>query len=286
MTARVTDTDRLSFTVFLALAFHAILVLGITFTPEPPQPAAQTLSVTLAQRDDREKPEEADYLAQSNQKGSGEQEEKKELTTPRETELEQPEVAETQPLPQQARPQKAEPPAQRKVTTVSRSRPAATEEKEVEKKPAEDRHRYSLMQRSLEIASLEARLDQQRQAYAKRPRIERVTAASTMASDDAWYVNAWVDKITRVGNLNYPEQARKRGIHGTLRMLVAINKDGTIREIAVLDSSGYKVLDDAAKRIVRLAAPFTPFTEEMRRDQDVLEIIRTWSFQPRGLSSG
>ena len=114
----------------------------------------------------------------------------------------------------------------------------------------------------------------------------RVTAASTLKSTNAWYVQNWVSKVTRVGNINYPTEARRAGVYGTLRMLVSMQKDGTIKEVAILQSSGSTLLDDAAIRIVRMAAPFAPFPDEMRKDVDELEIIRTWSFQQRGLTSG
>ena len=81
-------------------------------------------------------------------------------------------------------------------------------------------------------------------------------------------------------------EARNAGIYGTLRMLVSLKKDGTIKEVAILQSSGSTVLDDAAIRIVRMASPFAPFPDEMRKEVDELEIIRTWSFQRRGLTSG
>lgn len=142
------------------------------------------------------------------------------------------------------------------------------------------------MERSLEIASLEARFDAQQQAYARKPRVMRVTAASTLKSSNAWYVQNWVSKVTRVGNINYPNEARRAGVYGTLRMLVSMQKDGTIKEVAILQSSGSRLLDDAAIRIVRMAAPFPPFPDEMRKNVDELEIIRTWSFQQRGLTSG
>ncbi|KKM90632.1 hypothetical protein LCGC14_1236610, partial [marine sediment metagenome] len=136
------------------------------------------------------------------------------------------------------------------------------------------------------IASLEARFDAQKQAYARKPRVMRVTAASTLKSTNAWYVQNWVSKVTRVGNINYPTEARRAGVYGTLRMLVSMQKDGTIKEVVILHSSGSTLLDDAAIRIVRLAAPFAPFPDDMRKEVDELEIIRTWSFQQRGLTSG
>ena len=95
-----------------------------------------------------------------------------------------------------------------------------------------------------------------------------------------------MSKVTRVGNINYPTEARRAGIYGTLRLLVAMRKDGTVKEITVLESSGSTILDDAAVRIVRMAAPFAPFPDELREQADELEIIRTWSFQQKGLTSG
>ena len=85
--------------------------------------------------------------------------------------------------------------------------------------------------------------------------------------------------MVSVGNLNYPGEARRRNLYGELRLLVSITPDGALQEVSVLESSGHKILDDAALRIVRLAAPFAPFPEEMRKSTDVLEIIRTWQFR-------
>jgi protein TonB len=131
----------------------------------------------------------------------------------------------------------------------------------------------------MEIASLEARLDAQRQIYAKRPRVKRLTSLSTAASTDAYYLNSWRRKIEKVGNLNYPAEARRDKLYGSLRLLVAIHPDGSLKEVALLESSGHAVLDDAAMNIVRLAAPYAPFPDELRQSTDVLEIIRTWQFR-------
>jgi protein TonB len=272
----------------MALALHAIVVLGITFAPEPPRSSAQTMEITLSQFDDETDPEEADFLAQTSQKGSGTEEEPVEMTTPQPSEVSQPEVAEVQPEP----PSRVEPRQEQEQPVVQTqaqnerqvSEPSAAEPASDEPLPVKEKK--SLMERSLEIASLEARFDQQRRAYAKKPRVMRVTAASTLKSTNAWYVQNWVGKVTRVGNINYPTEARRAGIYGTLRMLVSMKKDGTIKELAILESSGSSVLDDAAIRIVRMAAPFAPFPDEMRENVDELEIIRTWVFERRGLTSG
>ena len=128
------------------------------------------------------------------------------------------------------------------------------------------------------MASREDELAQEVQRYAKRPKIHRLNAASTMRDKGAWYKDEWRKKVERVGNLNYPDEARRQGIYGSLRLLVSINRDGTLYEVQVLESSGQRTLDQAALRIVRLAAPFAPFTGDLA-DVDRLEIIRTWRFE-------
>ncbi|HLV77898.1 MAG TPA: energy transducer TonB [Marinobacter sp.] len=286
MAVQVSDFDRFSFTLFMALALHAILVLGITFAPEPPRTSAQTMEITLSQFDDNEAPEKADFLAQTSQKGSGTEAQALEMTSPRPAEVSRPEVAELQPEPAGTiEPEPREQPAVVHTHASSRQQ-VRRPDTLVQPEPLPRAERKSLMERSLEMASLEARFDAQQQAYAKRPRVMRVTAASTLKSDNAWYVQNWVGKVTRVGNLNYPNEARRAGIYGDLRMLVSLRKDGTIKQLAILQSSGSTVLDDAAIRIVRMAAPFAPFPPDMSEQVDELEIIRTWSFQRRGLTSG
>lgn len=288
MAVQVSDFDRFSFTLFMALALHAIVVLGITFAPESPRSSAQTMEITLSQFDDETDPDEADFLAQTSQKGSGTEDEPVEMTSPQPTDISQPEIAEVQPEP----PSQVKPVPQQEQSVVQTearserqvSQPDTAEPESEEPLPVKEKK--SLMERSLEIASLEARFDQQRQAYAKKPRVMRVTAASTLKSTNAWYVQNWVSKVTRVGNINYPKEARQSGIYGTLRMLVSLKKDGSIKELAILESSGSTVLDDAAIRIVRMAAPFAPFPGDMRENVDELEIIRTWVFERRGLTSG
>ena len=110
-------------------------------------------------------------------------------------------------------------------------------------------------------------------------RVRRVTGVAPASPELSYYFEAWRRKVERVGNLNYPDAARARSLYGSLRLLVAIVPDGTLRDVRVLESSGHRVLDDAALRIVRLAAPFAPFPPEMRRNTDVLEIVRTWQFR-------
>lgn len=285
----VTAGDRFTFAIFLALVVHAAIILGVTFTYDPNVTTSHTMEVTLAQHRSNHRPDKADYLAQLNQEGSGTLDKKRLTTTPRQAKFHASVIRETSPQKQVRAAPKAQKTPKPVVTTVARAdtHAAINRDKASPTPVAAPRNVHeTLLQRSLEIASLEARLDQQRQLYAKRPRITRLTSLSTAHSVDAYYLNSWRRKIERIGNLNYPEVARRKGIYGSLRLLVSILPDGSLKEVKLLHSSGHKVLDDAAIRIVKLAAPFARFPDELRRTTDVLEIIRTWQFRQSDSNDG
>ena len=275
----VRPADRLGFTLFLAAAVHLALLLGVGFALPEPNLVSKTLDVTLASFKSAEKPKQADFLAQHDQQGSGSLEHK---ATPKTTEL--------APF-QDSQIRKVEPPAQPKANdkppttraavttrTPQRDKTASTAQAPRPAAPAAKLPEFDSSQLSAEIASLEAQLSHEQQLYAKRPRIHRINAASTMRDKGAWYKDEWRRKVERVGNLNYPDEARRQRLYGSLRLLVAINRDGSLREVSILESSGQPILDQAAQRIVRLAAPFAPFSGDLS-DVDVLEIIRTWRFE-------
>ena len=90
--------------------------------------------------------------------------------------------------------------------------------------------------------------------------------------------------VERVGNLNYPDAARRQQLEGELVLDVAVRADGSVADVTVLRSSGHKMLDDGAVRIVRIAAPFEEIPESLRRDYDILHIIRTWRFSHNTLA--
>jgi protein TonB len=278
----VTPVDRLSFTVFLAVAVHAALLLGVTFTFADKAPSTHTMEVTLAQHMSQSQPDKADFIAQFNQVGSGTLQDKALLTSPSKAEFHDTVIRETSPQAQSPSAPAARLNQQPVVTTTAQVDPQATTEDpnpDTLEKVSQNPNQKTLLQRSLEIASLEARLDSQRQIYAKRPRVKRLTSLSTAASADAYYLNSWRRKIEKIGNVNYPSAARRDKLYGSLRLLVAILPDGNLKEVVLLESSGHAVLDDAAINIVRLAAPFAPFPDDLRGSTDVLEIIRTWQFR-------
>ena len=276
----VAPRDRLGFALFIAAILHALLILGITFDLPTPNELTKSLEITLATQQAEKAPEQADYLAQINQQGSGTLEEKAAPSTTEEADFQDSEINQVTPQQQVTAP----PPEREQQKVITTSAPkldqvtAAPPTPKPEPAPTAELS-FNMSDLSREIASLEAQLAEERQAYARRPRILRLNAASTMADKGAFYKDAWRRKVEQVGNLNYPAEARANRIYGSLRLLVQINRDGSLREVRILESSGEQVLDDAAMRIVRLAAPFMPFTGELM-DVDVLEIIRTWRFEP------
>lgn len=128
-----------------------------------------------------------------------------------------------------------------------------------------------------ERAQLNAEISRFWQEYQKRPK-RKFLNARTQEYKYAAYMDAWRAKVERIGNLNYPEEARARRITGNLVLDVVLNPDGTLHNVAIRRSSGHKLLDDAAIRIVELSAPFAPFPPDIREEADLLHITRTWKF--------
>lgn len=273
--------DRFTFSIFIAVLVHMLLILGISFEHSIITHTSETLEVTLARTKADQPVTEADFLAQADQLGSGDLDKAKLLTTTEIAEFHETTIREVMPV-EQAPSSPAASEATTEVLFSRNSQQAQPKQPSEDKKPHPDIHvgpKKTLLERSLEIASLEAKLDSQRQAYAKRPRIYRLTAVSTMKAEDASYVHNWLRRIEHIGNLNYPQEAKRRRIYGHLRLMVAIKPDGSLHTIDVLKSSGHSLLDEAAKRIVRLASPFAPFPNAMQQKVDILEIIRTWEFK-------
>lgn len=278
----ITSADRMSFSLFLATAFHVLILLGISFAlpDKDKQYFQRSLDVVLATTFTEQRPDEADFIGQADQLGGGESEETEkpstteitpfpdeqlnEVSQPDRTQVESPKVEENQVLTAE-------------ISDLNQDQPDTQPEEEQEL--VEALSAESIYSRSMEIASLTAQLEAERNYSSKKPRKRQVSAA-IHRSTDALYLDAWRRKIERIGNLNYPEKAKRDGIYGSLSLRVSINRDGTVYEISVIRSSGHKILDDSAIRIVRLAAPFAPLTKEMVTDTDILEIIRVWQFHP------
>lgn len=278
--------DRLGFTIVMALLAHAAIILGVGFATEDPgrREGQSRLEITLAHHRSDEAPLQADFLSQHNQLASGNAETKKELLATRNAAFRDDKVRDTDPLPSQLPPPTATPTTRNVITRRGgdgRSDRVVTQP-DAKASPQQSTPIDAL---SREIASLEARISESLQSDARRPRIHRITSVASRSEEDADYLFDWQQRIERIGNQHYPEDARRNRIYGDLRLLVAINADGSVREIKIMQSSGKSVLDTAAIRIVKMAAPFPPFPSTLRKTVDVIEIIRTWQFQQSGLTS-
>ncbi|HEY4731613.1 MAG TPA: energy transducer TonB [Gammaproteobacteria bacterium] len=275
----VTSSDRLGLTLFFAVIFHAVIILGVTFSPGDDQEEdykQPPLEITLVHQKSDKAPEEAELLAQANLEGGGIIERKIRHTSPVSIPTNSIDTGLSTSFSIATPPRQNEEP---RSSTLTQDNPALQIPDE-KTSPVQEHNLQTatdLMARGREIANLSAEIDQSLQLYSERLR-HRYISARTREYRDAAYLDAWRMKIERIGNLNYPEQAKQRNLSGNLILDVALNADGSVHSITLRRSSGHKILDDAAIRIVNLAAPFAPFPEELRKDTDVLHITRTWQF--------
>jgi protein TonB len=284
--APVNENDRLGFTFVMALALHGLIIFGLGFDALLPDASAKLLEVTLTQFKNDDEPDQADFIAQHNQQGSGTLEENAQITTDyksiyqdnvvRKIQLSTPTVVKTDPI------------KQKKILSSEFSDDKIYAQNNLQKHDRQHltkSNKEQLQQQNLEIASLQAKLNQQKQLFAKGPKIRQITSVSAKSSADAAYINSFREKIEYIGNKYYPQEAKRKGLEGNVQLLVALKKDGYIQSIEIIQSSNNPILDKAAINSVRLAAPFPSFPKKMRENTDILEIIRTWQFRSERLST-
>jgi protein TonB len=263
--------------IIASIAFHAFLVVGLGFRmiasgfDEP----HNVMDVVLVNSKSATRPDKADALAQANLDGGGNTDQKLRAKSPF------PAVDPKEPSPEmkaaQSRVKALEAEAKELMTSLKSKAVVAQAVPPLAGPSQSDAEARDLLQKSLEIERLEAQIRREFQAYQERPK-RKFIGARASEYRFAQYVDAWRQKIERIGNLNYPEEARVRGIHASLQLTVAIKADGEVETVEINKSSGYKFLDQAAIRIVRLAAPFDRFPGNIRSDTDILHITRTWTF--------
>jgi periplasmic protein TonB len=262
-----------------SIAIHFVLVVGVGFTliramgsDEP----HNVMDVVLVNSKSAAKPVKADALAQANLDGGGNTDEKQRAKSPF------PSVDPKEPSPElraaEARRMQLETEAKDLMVALKAkaavARPSDAPQDNAAKGNAEAR---DLVDKSLEIARLEAQIAREHQAYQQRPK-KKFVGARTSEYRFAQYIDGFRVKIERIGTLNYPDEARARKIYASLQLTVGIRADGEVESVEVNRSSGYKFLDQAAVRIVRMSAPFEPFSLDIRKDTDILYITRTWTF--------
>lgn len=279
-----TSQDRMGLTLFVALAMHALVILGISFDLEDDSisQSITSMEITLVHHHSEQKPEDADYLAQANQLGGGNAQTKTRPTSP----FSNPTPTPDDGFAPESRPAITPPPhknrpLQQEILSVTQA-PLKTESKLQKDAFVEQSNTLTaahLFEKSRKIARLIAEINHPTQAYQQRPRHTNITGANAQEYRFASYLDSWRAKVERIGNLNYPDTAIRQKLSGNLLLDVAINPDGSLHSIRLVRSSGHRILDEAAERIVRLAAPYPPLTKDILEDTEVLHIPRVWQFK-------
>jgi protein TonB len=274
------ESSRLGATLVLSALVHAMLVLGIGFAAEDAAPMVPTLDVILSQTRTELTPAQADFLAQANNQGGGEHDRSTRPTAPQAGPLPQPEDG-LAPRPLRAQtPAPSPPPDARVISSIRAEETVPTAQPTPDVAPAPLPPGQEKIARDIEMARLAAEIQLRSQQYAKRPK-RKFVSASTKEYAWAQYLRGWVDRVERVGNLNYPDEARRRRIGGLVVISVGVRRDGSVESTRIIQSSNIPMLDNAAVRIVQLSAPFEPLPKT-REDPDVLHVTRTWQFLPGG----
>ena len=264
----------------VAIFLHGVLVFATGFmTPEPSAVRKSTLlDITLVNTESDKTPKEADFIANSNQEGSGSLEKKSRLTSPFASENPNLTDGDQTFSSEEAAPNFVPTPKPQVLTTKGASRKVI--HKEIQEEEVQDPKivRNEVSEKADEIAMLMAEMNRDEQKYAKRPRIHFVDSISAKSAVEARYINNWAKKLERIGNINFPDEAIRLSLSGTLILNATLDRAGRVVEMQIDVSSGSRVLDKAALRIVKLAAPYEPLPSEIRKKYDRLNITRSIIF--------
>ena len=279
--ATLSNNDSLLMALFVAVIVHIVLVLGMNFTTPQPEKINKSIDITLINTPAKKEPEKSNFIAQENQLGAGEKTKKPEPPAHkrpiRKNSQKKPikKIAPEESKPKVAQKIITQQKAEKKVVNASKAAVAS----QTEKHPQLTKKHPQLTAESLhqQIAQLGTEI-RQSQPSADQTKIKFVDSVSAHKYVAAQYMKDWESKVERTGNRNYPEAAAKKNFSGTLTMDVGINADGSIYSIRISRSSGNPELDEAAKKIVRMSAPFAPLPLELRKELDVLVITRVWKF--------
>ncbi len=273
--APLSSNDSLLIALFLAAVIHVAVGLGINFTLPQHERISRSIDITLVNAPVKKAPEKTTALAQEDQLASGEHNKKPEpppqkQPSPGNSPTKQ--IKKSAPEHSEAKPAKkliTQNTAEKKIVTTDKTGSGYHTEKPHPQLSAE------MLQQQITQLGTEIRLNQQSAEQAKIKFVDSVSAHKYVA---AQYMKDWEDKVERTGNLNYPEVAAKKNFSGTLTMDVGIKADGSIYSIRINQSSGNPALDEAAKHIVRMSAPFAPLPGDLLKELDVLVITRVWKF--------
>ena len=273
-----TSNDRFAVSILMALGLHAAILLGVGFVLDfkPITQPLATLEVVLVNWRSETQPDEADFLAQASQQGGGESTEASRPS--QENTGTSPGTVEGMDQLDQAEQVSSVADAAREQILLEDENSEFTQQITAIEQPEPPLPSAAeLMQESMSMAKLQPGIQRDRESQSKLPRRKWISA-NTREYEYAAYMQAWVAKVERVGNLNYPEEVRRLKLVGDLVMTVGIKSDGSVESIDIQRSSGLSQLDQAATRIVRLAGPYSPLPEHINSSVDVLHITRTWRF--------
>jgi protein TonB len=272
------SNDRFAVSILMALGLHAAILLGVGFVLDfkPLTHPLETLDVVLVNWRSETKPDEVDFLAQATQLGGGESTDATRPSQENTGASPGPAVGED-PLDQQEQVSNVADAEREQVLIEDETSAFSQQITSIEQPDTPLPSAATLMQESMTMAKLQPGIQRDRESLSKLPRRKWISA-NTRAYEFAAYMQAWVAKVERVGNLNYPEEVRRLKLTGDLVMTVGINVDGSVESIDIQRSSGKPQLDNAATRIVRLAGPYSPLPDHINATVDVLHITRTWRF--------
>lgn len=273
------ENQRLTATLVLSLLVHGVLLLGVGFALDSAAPVMPTLDVILTQTQSPLTQQQADFLAQASNQGGGEHDQSRRPRSPQSGPAPQAETG-IAPRPLRAQSPVPQPPPQARVISSTRGEaltptPQATPTPSEQPLPGREK-----IERDMAMARLAAEIHLRSEQYAKRPK-RKFVSASTQEYAWAAYLRDWVTRVERVGNLNYPDEARRRRLAGQVVISVAIRRDGSVETAQIVRSSGIALLDASALRIARLAEPYPPLPKT-QDDPDILHVTRTWSFLAGG----
>jgi protein TonB len=272
----VPGNRRLLLAIAISLAVHALLMtLHFTFPDASKAMREKALDIILVNAKSAKKPTDPQALAQANLDGGGNTDENRRIATPLPPTQQKTTGTEIEQM--QRRVREIEVQQQKMLTQAKTARAVAVARNAVDQPLAvASTSGADLAESARAMARLEGEINKNVDEYNKRPR-KKFIGARTEEYRFAQYIENWRQKVERIGTLNYPAAARGK-LYGSLVLTVSIGHDGSLNRVDINRSSGYPVLDDAARRIVRMASPYSPFPPDIRRDTDILEITRTWYF--------
>jgi len=280
----INDQDRFGLTFLLTAIVHGIIILGVTFTfsPSADSETSPTMDIILLQTQTPSNNDHADYLAQISQAGGGDRKQKNRLRNL----FSVPTLAKAAGMARQTRHQQQQPRPQTKrlallhqTSADYRIQPPDHNNSPEYKTPTPPVNHSTSQQAARLAAEIQDTVDD----HARTGKVAFLNS-STRAFAPARYMRHWIDRVERIGNLNYPDQARRQKLSGTLILDATIDASGKLLKTVIRQSSGHQLLDDAAKRIVKLASPFAAFPQKLRQQAAVIHITRSWEFiNNRGL---